>query len=98
MPNQTAKMIDIAQVQGQVHAQSVQRVGELVGPQPDRNRLHHPHLAPRKRSLIDRHALSHDQENEQAKRDIESVVAALASRSSEPAGAQAHRARSARRC
>jgi flagellar M-ring protein FliF len=33
-PNQTAKMIDIAQVQGQVHAQSVQRVGELVDQNP----------------------------------------------------------------
>jgi flagellar M-ring protein FliF len=33
-PNQTAKMIDIAQVQGQVHAQSVQRVGELVDGNP----------------------------------------------------------------
>jgi flagellar M-ring protein FliF len=33
-PNQTAKMIDIAQVQGQVHAQSVQRVGELVDSNP----------------------------------------------------------------
>src|SRR5262245_13413003 len=34
LPNQTAKMIDIAQVQGQVHAQSVQRVGELVDRNP----------------------------------------------------------------
>jgi flagellar M-ring protein FliF len=34
VPNQTAKMIDIAQVQGQVHAQSVQRVGELVDRNP----------------------------------------------------------------
>ena len=34
VPNQTAKMIDIAQVQGQVHAQSVQRVGELVDSNP----------------------------------------------------------------
>jgi flagellar M-ring protein FliF len=33
-PNQTAKMIDIAQVQGQVHAQSVQRVGDLVERNP----------------------------------------------------------------
>ncbi len=33
-PNETAKMIDIAQVQGQVHAQSVQRVGELVQQNP----------------------------------------------------------------
>ena len=35
VPNQTAKMIDIAQVQGQVHAQSVQRVGELVDKNPN---------------------------------------------------------------
>jgi flagellar M-ring protein FliF len=34
VPNQTAKMIDIAQVAGQVHAQSVQRVGELVDRNP----------------------------------------------------------------
>ena len=34
VPNQTAKMIDIAQVQGQVHAQSVQRVGDLVDRNP----------------------------------------------------------------
>ncbi|MCC6888468.1 MAG: flagellar M-ring protein FliF [Hyphomicrobiales bacterium] len=35
VPSQTAKMIDIAQVQGQVHAQSVQRVGELVDKNPN---------------------------------------------------------------
>ena len=34
-PNQTAKMIDIAQVQGQVHAQSVQRVGDLADRNPN---------------------------------------------------------------
>jgi flagellar M-ring protein FliF len=33
-PSQTAKMIDIAQVQGQVHAQSVQKVGELADKNP----------------------------------------------------------------
>jgi flagellar M-ring protein FliF len=33
--NQTAKMIDIAQVQGQVHAQSVQKVGELADKNPN---------------------------------------------------------------
>lgn len=33
-PSQTAKMIDIAQVQGQVHAQSVQKVGELAEKNP----------------------------------------------------------------
>jgi flagellar M-ring protein FliF len=35
VPSQTAKMIDIAQVQGQVHAQSVQRVGELAEKNPN---------------------------------------------------------------
>jgi flagellar M-ring protein FliF len=30
----TAKMIDIAQIQGQVHAQSVQKVGELADKNP----------------------------------------------------------------
>jgi flagellar M-ring protein FliF len=35
VPNQTAKMIDIAQVQGQVHAQSVQKVGELADKNPN---------------------------------------------------------------
>ena len=34
-PSQTAKMIDIAQVQGQVHAQSVQKVGELADRNPN---------------------------------------------------------------
>jgi flagellar M-ring protein FliF len=34
-PSQTAKMIDIAQVQGQVHAQSVQKVGELADKNPN---------------------------------------------------------------
>ncbi len=33
-PSQTAKMIDIAQIQGQVHAQSVQKVGELADKNP----------------------------------------------------------------
>jgi flagellar M-ring protein FliF len=33
--NQTAKMIDIAKVQGQVHAQSVQKVGELTDKNPE---------------------------------------------------------------
>ena len=33
-PSPTAKMIDIAQVQGQVHAQSVQKVGELADKHP----------------------------------------------------------------
>jgi flagellar M-ring protein FliF len=34
VPRATAKMIDIAQVQGQVHAQSVQKVGELAERNP----------------------------------------------------------------
>jgi flagellar M-ring protein FliF len=33
--NHTAKMIDIAKVQGQVHAQSVQKVGELTDKNPE---------------------------------------------------------------
>jgi flagellar M-ring protein FliF len=35
VPSPTAKMIDIAQVQGQVHAQSVQKVGELADENPN---------------------------------------------------------------
>lgn len=34
MPNHTSKMIDMAQVQGQVHAQSVQKVGALADQNP----------------------------------------------------------------
>ena len=34
VPSATAKMIDIAKVQGQVHAQSVQKVGELADKNP----------------------------------------------------------------
>jgi flagellar M-ring protein FliF len=33
-PSETSKMIDIAQIQGQVHAQSVQKVGELADRNP----------------------------------------------------------------
>jgi flagellar M-ring protein FliF len=33
-PSHTAKMIDIAQIQGQVHAQSVQKVGEIADNNP----------------------------------------------------------------
>jgi flagellar M-ring protein FliF len=33
-PSETAKMIDVAQIQGQVHAQSVQKVGELADKNP----------------------------------------------------------------
>jgi flagellar M-ring protein FliF len=35
VPSQTTKMIEIAQVQGQVHAQSVQKVGELADRNPN---------------------------------------------------------------
>src|SRR5262249_7291786 len=35
VPSQAAKMIDIAQVQGQVHAQSIQKVGELASRNPN---------------------------------------------------------------
>jgi flagellar M-ring protein FliF len=35
VPSQTSKMIDMAQVQGQVHAQSVQKVGELADGNPN---------------------------------------------------------------
>jgi flagellar M-ring protein FliF len=44
--NRTSNMIDVAQVQGQVHAQSVQKVGELANKNPQeaisiiRNWLH----------------------------------------------------------
>ena len=34
-PSQAARMIDIAQVQGQVHAQSMQKVGELAERNPN---------------------------------------------------------------
>jgi flagellar M-ring protein FliF len=33
-PSETSKMIDLAQVQGQVHAQSVQKVGEIADKNP----------------------------------------------------------------
>ena len=35
VPNHTSKMIDLAQVQGQVHAQSVQKVGDLADKNPN---------------------------------------------------------------
>jgi flagellar M-ring protein FliF len=35
LPNATASLIDVAQVQGQVHAQSVHRVGELAERNPN---------------------------------------------------------------
>jgi flagellar M-ring protein FliF len=48
VPSQTAKMIDIAQVQGQVHAHSVQKVGDIADRNPNetvaiiRSWLHEP--------------------------------------------------------
>ena len=84
VPNQTAKMIDIAQVQGQVHAQSVQKVGELADKNPHetvsiiRTWLHE------QRSLIDiAMAASRNQRPDKPQRDIASVVATLASRQAE---------------
>jgi flagellar M-ring protein FliF len=35
VPSQTSRMIDMAQVQGQVHAQSIQKVGELASRNPN---------------------------------------------------------------
>jgi flagellar M-ring protein FliF len=35
LPGSTANLIDVAQVQGQVHAQSVHRVGELAERNPN---------------------------------------------------------------
>jgi flagellar M-ring protein FliF len=34
-PSQASRMIDMAQVQGQVHAQSIQKVGELAERNPN---------------------------------------------------------------
>ena len=34
-PSQASRMIDIAQVQGQVHAQSIQKIGELAERNPN---------------------------------------------------------------
>ena len=34
-PSQTAQMIDIAQVQGQVHAQSLEKVADLAQKHPE---------------------------------------------------------------
>jgi flagellar M-ring protein FliF len=50
-PSETARKIDIAQIQGQVHAQSVQKVGELADKNPSeavsiiRQWLNEPHAA-----------------------------------------------------
>jgi flagellar M-ring protein FliF len=50
-PSETARKIDIAQIQGQVHAQSVQKVGELADKNPSeavsiiRQWMNEPHAA-----------------------------------------------------
>ena len=44
-PSFAAKMIDIAQIQGEVHAQSVQEGRRACRQEPGRNRRHHPPLA-----------------------------------------------------
>ena len=81
-------MIDIAQVQGQVHAQSVQKVGELADKQPERDRRHHPHLAARKRSLIDSHARhGRNQDNEPANAATSTSVVADARQPSDASSA-----------
>ena len=49
--NRTSAMIDIAQVQGQVHAESVQEGRRAGRAEPERNRRHHSHLAARKCGL-----------------------------------------------
>ena len=46
--NHTSAMIDIAQVQGQVHAQSVQKVGELADRNPHETVADHPSMAARR--------------------------------------------------
>ena len=53
-PSETARKIDIAQIQGQVHAQSVQKVGETRRQESERSRLHHPPMDDRDaRNLIE---------------------------------------------
>ncbi len=56
----TSRMIDIAQVKGQVHAQSVQKVGELADQNPNEADLDHPPVARRARTrVIDPWQLQH---------------------------------------
>ena len=50
--NATASMIDVAQVQGQVHAQSVHRVGELAERNPNETATIRPSVANRAGNLI----------------------------------------------
>ena len=50
--NATAQMIDVAQVQGQVHAQSVHRVGELAERNPNETAVHYSSMAQRTRRVI----------------------------------------------
>ena len=83
-PSQTSKMIDIAQVQGQVHAQSVQKVGELADKNPNetvsiiRSWLHESAAPDRSNAMPS--AYSRQDRKRARSADIASVVATLASR------------------
>ena len=95
-------MIDIAQVQGQVHAQSVQKVGELADKNPNETVSIIRQLAARKpqpdRATMPS-AYAEKADKPTPSRDIASVMATLASRQrAEPASAQADRAASAPPC
>ena len=74
-----AKMIDMAQVQGQVHAQSMQKVGELAERNPQRNRVHHPPMAARTRQP-DRPWPSARKTGTTSRNEIADLVATLAGR------------------
>ncbi len=79
---QTSQMIDIAQVQGQVHAQSVQKVGELADTQSDTRPSPssvNGCTKPRDRSPWPPHPQT-------SQNDIASLVASLASRQGETTG------------
>ncbi|MGY4598162.1 flagellar M-ring protein FliF [Bradyrhizobium sp. GM22.5] len=54
LPSGAASAIDVATVQGQVHAQSVHRVGELAERNPKRDRRHHPPMADRTHEIIEK--------------------------------------------
>ena len=74
-------MIDVAKVQGQVHAQSVQKVGETRRKEPARGGFHHPQLAPRGRRLMPSAMSATNHHEKQAVReDIGGLMAELASR------------------
>ena len=83
-------MIDIAQVQGQVHAQSVQKVGDLADKNPNETVSIIRILAARQRGLIENHGLRQQRKRQErgSHTDIANVVATLAGRQSEhPAAA-----------